>query len=75
MWSRLPDELVRGQRYTVSFAADVRSVAGLPLSGNPEYAFHTLSTLQVTRLTPPDGATEIRPDAPVLIAPNRPVAP
>ncbi len=44
-----PDELVRGQRYTVSFAADVRSVAGLPLSGNPEYAFHTLSTLQVTR--------------------------
>ncbi len=70
-----PDELVRGQRYTVSFAADVRSVAGLPLSGNPEYAFHTLSTLQVTRLTPPDGATEIRADAPVLIEFNRPVAP
>lgn len=70
-----PDELVRGQRYTVSFAADVRSVAGLPLSGNPEYAFHTLSTLQVTRLTPPDGATEIRADAPILIEFNRPVAP
>lgn len=68
-----PDELVRGQRYVVSFAADVHSIAGLPLSGNSEYAFRTLSALQVTRLTPQDGAAEVRADTPILIEFNRPM--
>ncbi len=70
-----PDGLVPGQRYVVSFASGAQSVAGLPLSGNPEYAFQALSPLLVTRTTPPDGAVEVRADAPILIEFNRPVAP
>ncbi len=70
-----PKALASATKYYVSLGADARSEDGLPLSNELFFAFSTLSPLEVTRASPGDGSVDVRADAPLLVAFNRPIVP
>ncbi len=67
--------LASGTRYRVSLAPEARSVEGIPLTTELSFAFSTISSLEVARVSPEDGAMELRADVPVLVAFNRAIVP
>lgn len=70
-----PMNLEPGQRYTVDLGNEIRSVDGLPLSGNRVFSVYTLAPLHIVSVAPSNGHTEVRADAPIRIVFNRPVVP
>ena len=70
-----PKVLASDTRYRVAVGEGVRSVAGLPLSAELNFAFSTLSPLEVTQVGPFDGAVDVRADAPVFVTFNRAIVP
>jgi hypothetical protein len=70
-----PKSLALATRYRVSLAPEARSQAGVPLSNALAFAFSTLTPLAVTQMAPQDGAVDVRADAPVFVAFNRPLVP
>jgi len=73
--SFVPKVLASASRYRVTLNADARSADGRQLSYPLAFSFSTMGGLQITDVTPADGAAEIRVDAPLLITFNRPVVP
>lgn len=71
----VPKTLASAARYRVTLKAEARSTEGLALSYPLAFSFSTMGGLQVTGVTPTDGAEEIRVDAPLLVTFNRPVVP
>lgn len=70
-----PKTLATATRYQVRLGSEVRSQAGMSLTQELVFAFSTLSPLAVTRVSPEDGAGDLRADTPIYITFNRAVVP
>lgn len=70
-----PDHLVPETRYEVSLDGGAKSQDGLPLGNDYDFSFSTIAPLIVTQVSPQDGATDLRGDAEILLAFNRPIVP
>jgi len=71
-----PSGLEPGTRYSVVIdAAKVTSAGGLPMGHDVMYTFSALSPLQVTWVSPPDGAVGLRGDTSVLVEFNHEIVP
>ncbi len=68
-----PQKLDPATRYLVTLSTDLVSAEGVPLPQPSSFAFRTLSPLLVTRVTPADGATGLRSDAPLRIEFSQPI--
>ena len=73
--SFVPKTLASATRYRVALSVDARSTDGQALSYPLAFSFLTMGGLQVTAVSPADGATELRLDTPLLITFDRPVVP
>ncbi len=70
-----PKALATAARYRVAVVGEVRSAAGLVSHPELTFSFSTFAPLQVTRVSPQAGDSEVRIDAPVWVAFNRAVVP
>ncbi len=70
-----PKALASATRYRVLINPTAESEEGVPLSTELAFAFSTLSPLEVTRVDPADGVSDLRADTSLLITFNRAMAP
>jgi hypothetical protein len=70
-----PQGLAAATRYHVSLSPEAQSAEGQMLGQPLAFTFSTVGPLQVTRVSPEAGADDVRVDAPLLVAFNRPVVP
>ncbi len=70
-----PQGLAAASRYHVSLSPEAQSAEGRALGQPLAFTFSTVGPLQVTRVSPEAGADDVRVDAPLFIAFNRPVVP